>query len=620
MIACCRFLLYNSTMESFDFKGLKIRYWTSSICSDKAIILCPGLPASSMSEERIATLVQRNFHVFYVLYPGYPDSSAVSFLSQNPATLISDFITLLRLKGIFGVSLNKFFLIGSSFGGSVVLNIQNADKIVAFSPVTDYKTLYKGHPNYNYETLKSYLTKNGYKINNTGWRKLRRGELFQHPTTFSKEKTLVVFSKNDNEINPVVLEKFLKLKNIASVRVNSDKHLSFKNVQLDIFENILEWLEKANNILWFNDTVDYCIKKIISNISSSLSAGLMGGSLASENLVLESDVDICLISDHNIFTTAKKIKNHKIETTIMSLGGYVRYIKNNIRGLCKLFGSKIVTNNQNSNKKIEKLRVRMMKKYKDIFLIFQLLEKTRMENIKFIDASSPLAIKKGVGGRRSLGFMTTTYNALNDIYNPSFWNTLELMIADGIIKRADKEHIEQFFTGLIRGKLGQKELKKLLKGNDKIINKYIDNCFLKRINKNYRLGLIIDKAKVSVRAKGFINDVVNACYSKNPQQLSKLADKYRNFKDALKRHVIFYFLALNNNLSLEIGELVAIHLANEYSMNNIRRNLVENDLTTAHKSLLHLLTKDPNSKVNYYAKKKLRKNDILRAEMIRYSG
>ena len=516
-----------------------------------------------------------------------------------------------------GASLNRFFLIGSSFGGSVVLNVPNVDKIVAISPVTDYKNLYKSGPGHNYETLKSYLTDNGYRISNTGWQKLKSGNLFELSKVL-KEKTLVVYSKNDAEINPIVLERFLKTKNIESICVSSNKHLSFKNVQPDIFKSILVWLEKTDGVVGYNDITNYNAKKVISKILNGLSVALLGGSLASENLILESDVDIYLISDNNISIPANKIKDHKIESIVMNFDDYTNYTKSNMRGLSKLFSSKIVTNNQSLNEKIEKLRARMMKKYKDIFLIFQLLEKKRMESIKFIDAHSPLAIKKGVGGRRSLGFMTVTYNVLNDIRNPSFWNTLELMTASGTITRIDKEHIEHFFATLIEKKLGHRELDKFFKNNDKIITDYINNYFIKKVNKAYNLGLTISEHKISVDIKGFINDLIDALYSKDQELLVKLVDKYKNYKDAIKRYTIFYYLALNSNLPFEIAEFIAINFVNEYPMHNVRRNLVENAATTVHKKLLYLLAKDPYSKVRYYAKKRLKQDNILRAEIIRY--
>ena len=604
-------------MKIFYFKGLKIEHAAPPSNSDRAIILCPGLPASYVNEKQIDMLIQKNFHVFLVLYPGYPNSSKTLFLSQNPADLISELIVSLRIKGMQGVYLNTFFLIGSSFGGSVVLNVKNADKIVALSPVIDYKNLYKGSLDHNYETFKNYLLKNGYKISRNGWSQLKKGEIFTFSDKSLREKALIIYNENDPEINPSFLKKFLCLKKIRSISIHSDKHLSFKNIPADILMVILEWLGESNIIYQYNNYITGDFNKTISKIVDNQSAIILTGSLASGNLVPESDIDFYIISERTNPKMIRKIRNHVVEGRAMTFRNFSHYARSNMRDMSKLFSSKIITDNQSLRKKIEKLRKHLVDKYMEIFLIFQILEKKRMEATHYAGINSSLAIKKGLGGRRSLGFMTVTYNALNDINNPSFWNSLGIMTCNEVISEADRKHIERFFNKLTQQNFSHQKAHELLKINKRVVDKYTNEYLFNKINGKY--GFKFSKNMKNANINGYVKNMIDALYSSDPIKLVKIAHSYVKCKDAIEKYVIFYYLALNNNLPLDIGKFIALKFANQHSMNNVRRNLVESAATTIHIELLNLLARDRDPKTIYYAKIKLAKKDILSTKIIRYS-
>lgn len=605
-------------MKKFYFKGLKVIYSAPLSNSDKAIILCPGLPVSSINEKQISALAQKDFHVFYVLYPGYPGSSKTLFLLQNPANLISELITLLRAEGAWGIHLNTFFLIGSSFGGSVVLDVENADKIVAISPVIDYKNLYKKSLGHNYETLKEYLLKKNYNISQDGWDKLKKGKLFKFSGKPLSEKALIIYNEDDLEINPTALKKFVRSKRIQSISIRSHEHLSFKNIPPDIFALIFKWLGEDNVIFQYNNDAIDDFKKIASKSIDNQSAIIITGSLASGNFIPESDIDYYIISEHANLKIADKIKSHIVEAKVMTFRDFSSYVNSNMRGMSKLFSSKIITNNQNLQIKIVKLQKRLMNKYKELFLIFQILEKKRMEAVQYANNNSSLAIKKGHGGRRSLGFVTVTYNALNDVYNPSFWNSLDIMIYNRIVVRTDKKHIECFFNKLIQRDSEHQKLEKLLKINKKIIDRYTNKYFLKEIKIRYDLDFSKNMKKANI--KGRANDMIDAFYSSDPARLTEIARTYKRCKDAMRKYAVFYYLALNNNLPIDISEFIALKFVNQPSMNNIRRNLVENKVTTTHGKLLILLSNDPDQKVAYYAKMKLAEKNILRIKIIRHDN
>ena len=115
-----------------------------------SIIVLPGFPSSNVMDKIIYFLYEKGFNVFAPRYKGTFQSKG-KFLELNPIKdLIKFIIQLEKEKAIslwdmkpFYFKSKRFFVFGSSFGGSVACaltaNSKKISKAVLFSPVWDYK-------------------------------------------------------------------------------------------------------------------------------------------------------------------------------------------------------------------------------------------------------------------------------------------------------------------------------------------------------------------------------------------------------------------------------------------------------------------------------------------------
>lgn len=227
-------------MKIINHKGLKIVKFLASNPNKlikSAILILPGLPAS-LKEFKFINQKRnlfKEFDVFYIIYPGYPSNQGI-FLQRNPSKLVDDFIYYLKKIKKY----DKVYVIGSSFGGSLALYLNNADKIISISPVIDWKNLYKKNDKQNYETLKLYLISQGYKISNKGWQLLKTGKLFKKPTKkFLKNKSLIfIYGNGDKEIDLENLKKLIAQLGISFIEIKTRKHLSLRKLPFSVIEKI----------------------------------------------------------------------------------------------------------------------------------------------------------------------------------------------------------------------------------------------------------------------------------------------------------------------------------------------------------------------------------------------
>jgi esterase/lipase len=228
-------------MKKIKYKSLKI-YCLQSYPKLKkanyALIILPGLPLSSKEFNFIREniLLFNNLDIFYIIYPGYPQNTKEKFLEKNPAKLVDDFINHLKLRKKY----KKVFAIGSSFGGSLVLYLKNADRRVSISPVIDWKNLYKGRKGYNYRTFKNFLEKSGYKISDQGWKLLKSGKMFPKLKRIDlKNQLLLVYSSKDPEIDVNNLEQLIKKFNLKAIKLFQKQHLSLRKLRKSTIKKIL---------------------------------------------------------------------------------------------------------------------------------------------------------------------------------------------------------------------------------------------------------------------------------------------------------------------------------------------------------------------------------------------
>jgi esterase/lipase len=251
-------------MKKLKYKSLKIYCLQPYYKLKKggyALIILPGLPLSSKEFNFIRKniLLFNNLDIFYIIYPGYPQNTKEKFLEKNPAKLVDDFINHLKLRKKY----KKVFVIGSSFGGSLVLYLKNADRRVSISPVIDWKNLFKGRKGYDYRTFKNFLEKSGYKISDQGWKLLKSGKMFLKLKSIDlKNQLFLVYSSNDPEIDVNNLEQLIKKFNLKAIKFSKKQHLSLRKLRKSIIKKILKWMFLDDNYIYlFNKKL-----KIVKNL------------------------------------------------------------------------------------------------------------------------------------------------------------------------------------------------------------------------------------------------------------------------------------------------------------------------------------------------------------------
>ncbi|MEI6732247.1 MAG: prolyl oligopeptidase family serine peptidase, partial [archaeon] len=123
-------------------------YYPKEGNNGKFIVFCPGLPGRSNYEDIAKIYVERGCVFIHVKYQGSWESYGRFTMPSCRKTIISFVEGLMKgeIKDIFGSSFDmvpkELFLLGHSFGGSIVLSAGadlKLDGIIALSPVIDYR-------------------------------------------------------------------------------------------------------------------------------------------------------------------------------------------------------------------------------------------------------------------------------------------------------------------------------------------------------------------------------------------------------------------------------------------------------------------------------------------------
>lgn len=212
-----------------------------------SIILCEGLPSQPSQRVLMDTLANHGFAVFFPRYRGTWESGGV-FLNESPVKDIESVAIALRNGIVLGKHVfvsGDISLMGTSFGGSVALcsaKSIKAHKIVALSPVPDFKTL-PGLSSLR-DFLQSMFT-GAYRFNNNGWQALLAGELLnpsQALADVDANRILIIGGENDNQITPYILKTFATSHNIQCVIQSKTPHISFSKTRDNILDNILKFM------------------------------------------------------------------------------------------------------------------------------------------------------------------------------------------------------------------------------------------------------------------------------------------------------------------------------------------------------------------------------------------
>lgn len=229
-------------MKNSKYKNIYFTYLFSKGSSKGAIILLDGIPSNPSSKESLMEdLSEKGYDVFFPRYEGTLESKG-TFLERSPSEPIGEFIDSLKNGDIFEEEYkpSKIFLLGSSFGGMVSLNLADKtsiDKICVVSPVVSFKEVN------GIETLGDYLAKERskeYRFNSSDWEKLISDSIINLKELKSSSDILIIGGKNDGQINEETLAEFSKDKEILFKSLDLG-HISLSKIPSDTLSEILDF-------------------------------------------------------------------------------------------------------------------------------------------------------------------------------------------------------------------------------------------------------------------------------------------------------------------------------------------------------------------------------------------
>ena len=206
--------------------------------SQRVIIFCDGMPVMPCKKSLLEFFAKKGYWVFSPRYRGTWESGG-KFLEHSPVQDIIDVVAQLP-KGFKNLGDDKIYklvpktiyLFASSFGGAAGL-LASSDtritKVIALSPVVDWKTPSKTEPiDWLAEFIKSAFGK-GYRFSMKDWNKLKNGK-FYNPMAWAKKidgkKILIIHAKNDKTVLPGPVQKFAKITGSQLLLLKKGGHFS----------------------------------------------------------------------------------------------------------------------------------------------------------------------------------------------------------------------------------------------------------------------------------------------------------------------------------------------------------------------------------------------------------
>jgi pimeloyl-ACP methyl ester carboxylesterase len=228
--------------------------------TQRAIILCDGMPSIPRKQPLADFLARRGYWVFYPRYRGSWESGG-HFLTRSPHLDILDVVgglarefRELAFGRRFRVRADEIFVIGGSFGGTAAILCSldaRVKKVVANCPVVDWGILRseqkKETSNPSYAAYIRAAFGNGYRLSERNWAKLTDGK-FYSPVYLAREidaaKVMMFHAKDDPYIPYRTVEKFARLTGSTLKLLRRGGHLSTDRLVRRYWREIREFLER----------------------------------------------------------------------------------------------------------------------------------------------------------------------------------------------------------------------------------------------------------------------------------------------------------------------------------------------------------------------------------------
>jgi esterase/lipase len=212
--------------------------------TQRAIILCDGMPSIPRKQPLAEFLSSKGYWVFYPRYRGAWESGG-EFLERSPHLDILDVISGLSKEfrelafgRRFRVSsdLDEVFVIGGSFGGAAAILASldsRVKKVIANCPVVDWAILFreekKETSNPSYAAYIRAAFGNGYRLSDKNWKKLRGGKFYNpayHAGEITTSKVMMFHAQDDPYVPYRSVSKFSRGTGVKLKLFRRGGHLS----------------------------------------------------------------------------------------------------------------------------------------------------------------------------------------------------------------------------------------------------------------------------------------------------------------------------------------------------------------------------------------------------------
>lgn len=218
----------------------------------RVVIVASGSPSSPSKSQLLEFLSKKGFWAIHFRYRGSWESSG-KFLGKSHDQDVIDVIKQLP-KGLtdlwthkkYKLKPDQIIVLAGSFGGAAGIlasKDKRIDKVVAVSPVIDWK---KPGPDEPYPKLIRYFKEaygEAFRVAPNGWKKLQSGE-FYNPINHAKEingsKLLIIHAKDDRTCAYSITKKFATDINAKLITLNKGDHLSNSIVMKPRFYKIFD--------------------------------------------------------------------------------------------------------------------------------------------------------------------------------------------------------------------------------------------------------------------------------------------------------------------------------------------------------------------------------------------
>lgn len=181
----------------------------------RVAILCQGAPGMPGKSSLMDFLARKGFYVVLPRYRGTWESAG-KFLETDPTEDVREVLEAVHkpLVSLYEETAYQFpknpkiYIFSSSFGGSAGLLLsghKKVERVVAFSPVTDWRAQSDTEPLPTMNTFTKLVYGEGYRLSKKGWMKLAKGDFFNPITALQKIKgsKILIFHAKDDDVVPL---------------------------------------------------------------------------------------------------------------------------------------------------------------------------------------------------------------------------------------------------------------------------------------------------------------------------------------------------------------------------------------------------------------------------------